>query len=135
MNVHFSSKTPEWATPQDVFDKLNIEFRFTLDPAATKKNAKCKRFYTTKENGLKQPWKDERVFVNPPYGRVIGAWVEKMATGGGFGVCRTASCAYRHSMVSRLHSRKGRDTLLERPSQVWRKQIICAISEHDLCLG
>ena len=82
MNVHFSSKTPEWATPQDVFDKLNIEFRFTLDPAATKKNAKCKRFYTTKENGLKQPWKDERVFVNPPYGRVIGAWVEKMATGG-----------------------------------------------------
>src|SRR3990172_2084765 len=82
MNVHFSSKTPEWATPQDVFDKLNIEFRFPLDPAATKKNAKCKRFYTTKENGLKQPWKDERVFVNPPYGRVIGAWVEKMATGG-----------------------------------------------------
>ena len=44
MNVHFSSKTPEWATPQDVFDELNKEFRFTLDPAATKENAKCPRF-------------------------------------------------------------------------------------------
>lgn len=82
MNVHFSSKTPEWSTPQDVFDKLNTEFSFTLDPAATKNNAKCARFYTEKEDGLAQDWKGERVFCNPPYGRVIGRWVEKMATGG-----------------------------------------------------
>jgi site-specific DNA-methyltransferase (adenine-specific) len=82
MNVHFSSKTPEWATPQAVFDRLHAEFSFTLDPAATKENAKCRRFYTALENGLKQPWTGERVFCNPPYGRVIGAWVEKMATGG-----------------------------------------------------
>lgn len=82
MDVHFSSATPEWATPQDLFDKLNREFRFTLDPAATKKNAKCKRFYTEKENGLEQSWKGERVFCNPPYGRVIGDWVKKMHEGG-----------------------------------------------------
>jgi hypothetical protein len=39
MNVHFSSKTDEWATPQRVFDELDKEFHFTLDPAATIANA------------------------------------------------------------------------------------------------
>jgi len=80
-NVHYSSKTPEWATPQSVFDSLNKEFKFTLDPAATKQNAKCKKFFTVKEDGLKQSWLGERVFCNPPYGRVIGDWVKKCAGG------------------------------------------------------
>jgi site-specific DNA-methyltransferase (adenine-specific) len=78
----YSSKTPEWSTPQDLFDRINSEFQFTLDPAATKENAKCAKFYTREDNGLAQDWKGERVFCNPPYGRVIGAWVKKMATGG-----------------------------------------------------
>lgn len=82
-SVHFMSKTPEWATPQSLFDELDREFHFTLDPAATKENAKCKKFYTSKENGLDQTWSGECVFLNPPYGRVIGKWVEKAAMGGG----------------------------------------------------
>ena len=32
--VMFSSKSMNWATPQDFFDKLNSEFHFTLDPCA-----------------------------------------------------------------------------------------------------
>lgn len=80
-NVHYSSKTVEWSTPQPLFDRLNAEFAFTLDAAATKENAKCARFYTKAENGLFQPWDDECVFVNPPYGHTVGKWVEKMATG------------------------------------------------------
>ena len=43
-NVHFSSATNEWATPQDFFDKLNTQFDFNLDPCATAENAKCKSF-------------------------------------------------------------------------------------------
>ena len=31
----FSSATCEWETPQDVFDKLNAEFHFTLDPCSS----------------------------------------------------------------------------------------------------
>ncbi len=31
----FSSKSDEWETPQDFFDKLNEEFHFTLDPIVT----------------------------------------------------------------------------------------------------
>jgi phage N-6-adenine-methyltransferase len=73
----FSSKTDLWATPRDFFDRLNDEFRFTLDPCTNGTNAKCPKFYTEKENGLVQDWSGERVFMNPPYGRVIGDWIRK----------------------------------------------------------
>ncbi len=72
----FSSKTDEWATPQEVFDRLNEEFHFTLDPCATAENAKCARFFTRAQDGLQQPWVGV-VFMNPPYGREIGKWVRK----------------------------------------------------------
>ena len=76
-SVHFLSKTNEWTTPQTLFDELNNEFNFTLDPCCTKENAKCKKFYTMAEDGLSQTWANEVVFMNPPYGREIGKWVEK----------------------------------------------------------
>lgn len=82
MNVHFMSRTDQWATPQAVFDALNSEFGFTLDVAADNSNAKCSRFYSRAEDGLKQDWRGERVFCNPPYGREIAGWVEKCARGG-----------------------------------------------------
>ncbi|MFR8164430.1 MAG: DNA N-6-adenine-methyltransferase [Alistipes finegoldii] len=80
INVMFSSATDMWATPQDLFDELNAEFHFTLDPCATAENAKCKKFYTMAEDGLKQDWEGETVFCNPPYGRVIYDWVKKCYT-------------------------------------------------------
>lgn len=75
-NVHFSSKTDDWATPQDFFDKLNEEFHFTLDVCASKENAKCKKFFTKEQNGLYQEWGGDICWMNPPYGREIGKWVE-----------------------------------------------------------
>lgn len=77
IQVMFSSATDEWATPQSFFDELNNEFHFTLDPCATKANAKCNKFYTIDEDGLQQDWKGEVVFCNPPYGKVIADWVKK----------------------------------------------------------
>lgn len=76
MNVHFSSKTDLWETPQDLFDKLNEEFGFELDVCATSSNKKCERFYTKWDNGLKLGWAKMN-WMNPPYGREIGKWVEK----------------------------------------------------------
>ena len=73
----FSSKTDLWATPNDFFDKLNDEFRFTLDPCSTHENAKCYKHFTEEENGLLQDWGNEVVFCNPPYGRQIKDWVKK----------------------------------------------------------
>lgn len=76
MNVHFSSATDLHATPQDFFDKLNAEFEFALDVCATPENAKCKRFFTKEDDGLKQEWSGV-VWMNPPYGREIGFWMRK----------------------------------------------------------
>lgn len=73
----FSSKSNEWSTPHNFFDKLNEEFHFTLDPCCTKENAKCDKFYTIKENGLEQDWQNEIVFVNPPYGKDQKLWIKK----------------------------------------------------------
>src|SRR5215217_4831933 len=63
-SVHFSSATPEWPTPPDVFEALDAEFGpFDLDPCATPENAKCKRYFTLSDDGLAQDWTG-RVFVN-----------------------------------------------------------------------
>ena len=75
--VMFSSKRQDWATPDDVFKKLDDEFHFTLDAASSHENAKCAKHYTIVEDGLKQDWTGERVFINPPFGREIGKWVRK----------------------------------------------------------
>ena len=77
MDVHFSSKTDLWATPQNFFDRLDSEFNFTLDPCSDGNNNKCKRYFTKEDDGLVQDWSGESVFMNPPYGRVIGDWIKK----------------------------------------------------------
>ncbi|MCX6022159.1 MAG: DNA N-6-adenine-methyltransferase [Chloroflexi bacterium] len=73
----FSSVSVEWATPQPLFEQLHAQYHFTLDPCATPENAKCNKFYTEEDNGLLQDWGVHVVFMNPPYGRGIGKWVEK----------------------------------------------------------
>lgn len=77
-SVLLSSKDMCWCTPQDFFDKLNEEFEFVLDAAATDKTAKCSYYFTPEQDGLSQSWDcGGAVFCNPPYGREIGKWVRK----------------------------------------------------------
>ena len=73
----FSSKSNEWATPQDFYNKLNAEFGFTLDPCATPTTAKCSSYYTKDDDGLSKDWSGHTVFMNPPYGRKQKDWIEK----------------------------------------------------------
>lgn len=47
-----SSKNMNWCTPQDFFDKLNAEFHFVLDAAATEQTAKCAKFLRQKRTGF-----------------------------------------------------------------------------------
>tara|TARA_Y100000296_G_scaffold52720_1_gene60325 strand:+ start:1356 stop:1889 length:534 start_codon:yes stop_codon:yes gene_type:complete len=75
--VGFSSASAEWDTPQAFFDKLDKQFQFTLDPCATPASAKCDKYFTEEDDGLAQDWRGHTVFVNPPYGRGIGAWLKK----------------------------------------------------------
>ena len=77
IDVMYSSKEEVWGTPQDFFNELNEEFHFNLDPCALPFNAKCEKYFTPEDDGLKQDWSGYRVFCNPPYGRKIKYWVEK----------------------------------------------------------
>ena len=71
-----SSATDEWATPADLFDELDREFGFTLDVCADDWNHKTPIYYDKDTNGLEQDWHGV-CFMNPPYGRQIGAWMRK----------------------------------------------------------
>lgn len=71
------SATCNWATPQNLFNRLHREFGFTVDVAASRSNARCRRFFTARQNGLAQDWSGETVWCNPPYGRVIADWMKK----------------------------------------------------------
>ncbi len=100
-----SSKTNEWATPQDFFDKLNEEFHFTLDVSATEENAKCKKFFTLNDDGLKQDWSKDICWMNPPYGGHTGDWIRKAyeeSTKGATVVCLIVSStdrSYWHEFI------------------------------------
>lgn len=72
-----SSNTNEWGTPQKLFEILNEEFHFTLDPCSNNENYKTGKHYTIQENGLLQDWSGERVYMNPPYGYETSKWIEK----------------------------------------------------------
>lgn len=69
-------------TDRAYFDSLSARFGgFTLDVAASTKNAKCDKFFTRQDDGLSQDW-SERVWCNPPYSRIagvmdLGTWVRK----------------------------------------------------------
>ena len=77
MSVHFSSVTDQWATPLDFFKKCEEKYGpFNTDVCADASNAKCKEFFTKEQDGLKQAWKG-KCWMNPPYGKEIGKWMEK----------------------------------------------------------
>jgi phage N-6-adenine-methyltransferase len=73
-----TSRADDWSSPQQVVDALSDMFGpFTLDPCCAAVSAKAAKFYTKEDDGLAQSWAGETVFMNPPYGRTIAAWVEK----------------------------------------------------------
>jgi hypothetical protein len=65
VNVHFSSASVHWATPEGLYQDLNKEFNFNDDPCPLHG-----------EGGLDRRW-GSRTFCNPPYGRSIAKWTLK----------------------------------------------------------
>jgi len=65
--ILMSSKSENWLTPKDLFQKLHRVFHFKCDPCTMKSNPLgMKVFYTRKMDGLTLPWVGP-AFVNPPY--------------------------------------------------------------------
>ena len=92
----FSSVKDDWPTPWEFFHNLDLEFDFTLDVCAVPWSAKVwqycvpphalrvwgettfrRLFPDALVDGLAHSWTGERCYMNPPYGREIGPWVEK----------------------------------------------------------
>lgn len=52
----FSSNSDNWSTPQDLYEALDNEFNFNLDPCADENNHKCENYFTQNDNGLLKNW-------------------------------------------------------------------------------
>lgn len=134
MNVHFSSATDEWATPACFFEQLAAEFGpFDLDPCANAGNAKAPTYFTREQDGLAQDWTPyRRIYMNPPYGRVIGAWVKKAAEAAQAG-CLVVCLLPARTDTKWWHSYcipMGGGTVYQGPPQVRRRQERRAIPQR-----
>lgn len=63
----FSSLSPHWATPKAVYEQLDKEFRFTLDPCPLDGDGLA----------FLRSWAAERVYCNPPYGNGVSKWLAR----------------------------------------------------------
>ena len=80
-NNLWTSKDEKWGTPDNVFDHFDEIYQFNFDAAASKENAKCKSYFTKQDDALSKNWyrKGRRIWLNPPYSKNMGAWIEKAA--------------------------------------------------------
>ncbi len=69
--------TDSWITPKPILDRLGP---FDLDPCASTPQPwrTAAVMFTEADNGLLMPWTGF-VWCNPPYGRLLGVWLEKMS--------------------------------------------------------
>jgi hypothetical protein len=76
------SESPEHYTPHEFLESVYRVFdgHPDLDPCAESQknpNVPATKHYTEQDDGLSLPWHG-KVFLNPPYGREILAWMEKL---------------------------------------------------------
>lgn len=81
MAVHYSSDSVEWYTPTSIIERtLKTLGEIDLDPCSNsigEPNIPATERFTAHDDGLSRKWKG-RVYMNPPYGREIVEWVEKL---------------------------------------------------------
>jgi site-specific DNA-methyltransferase (adenine-specific) len=56
-----------WSTPPEFYARLNREFAFRLDAAASDENSLCEEHLA---DALSAAWEGGPIFCNPPYGRI-----------------------------------------------------------------
>lgn len=81
-----AAQTHVWLTPPEILAALGGAESFDLDPCSCcqpRPWPTARVHLTEADDGLRLPWPTRaRVFLNPPYGRLIGAWMAKIAQHG-----------------------------------------------------
>ncbi len=79
-----SSTYHGWTTPPELLEALYpvVGGTFDLDPCSPVRGSpgapvRAKARYTAEDDALSRPWRARTIFVNPPYGRELGAWMAK----------------------------------------------------------
>lgn len=117
---HQSAKmiNDEWLTPPHILKPLG---QFDLDPCSpiVRPWPTARQHYTKIDDGLVQPWHG-RVWLNPPYGRSLVKWLEKMSQHANGGICltfaRTETFAFQNYVFGKAESIlfiKGRITFCD----------------------
>lgn len=71
-------ETNTWLTPIELIKPLG---EFDLDPCGYEGHPTAKSLYILPTDGLIEPWFG-RVWLNPPYGKSTGLWLERLAEHG-----------------------------------------------------
>jgi site-specific DNA-methyltransferase (adenine-specific) len=77
-----SSDSNEWFTPERILAPVRAVLGgIDLDPCSNEtaqRDVQALRYYTEADDGLAQSWQSDTLFMNPPYGRSIGAWTDRL---------------------------------------------------------
>ena len=79
MQAHYSSETDEWYTPAEIVERVVETLgAIDLDPCSpAEPTIPTAAHFTIHDDGLAQRWHG-RIYMNPPYGTSIAAWVSKL---------------------------------------------------------
>lgn len=76
-----NNSNDQWYTPAQYIEMVReILDTIDLDPAScaeANQIVQANRFFTKEQDGLKQSWDAENIFLNPPYSKML-PWVEKL---------------------------------------------------------
>ena len=106
--VGVSSRRMDWRTPRWLLERLYGIYEFDLDAASdSPPSVRAKVHYGAGDDELFRPWHGV-TWINPPYGRGIGAWVAK---------CRREVASGRaQTVVALLPARVG--------ARWWRENVV-----------
>ena len=88
--IHAANPSDQWFTPLHLRELAQrVLRRIDLDPATSAENPlQAVRWFTAADDALSRPWRtlleapgpdqDFTIWLNPPYGRGIGAWMQRV---------------------------------------------------------
>lgn len=128
LKIHTSSKSDEWETPKEFFNKYNSIYKFTTDVCATHENHLCDHYWTKEDDALTKDWVGV-CWMNPPYGKNIGKFMKKAydeSLKGATVVCLVPSRTdtrwwHEYAMKGSIEFIRGRLKFINRTFPSWRE--------------